>query len=113
MKEYDPREVLERKLLALFPDPVSRSKARHILDTYGVESREQEPDRVRLAILKLSGASLEHLQQTTRYAKGDFRDILTWAESPNFAKSFTAKGQAKKDKLRQMDDKQYEDWLIE
>ena len=48
-------DILQTKLLKLFPDPEKRSAAEGALRRYGTESYENEPVRVRLAVLKISG----------------------------------------------------------
>jgi hypothetical protein len=52
------------------------------LDTYGVEAYERERDRVQLAILKLSAGNEDRLRENVASAKGDYRDVLYWAEYP-------------------------------
>ena len=54
----DYEAILSRKLRSLFPEEEQRNEVKAILDTYGVERYEQEPFRVRLAILKLSDSNL-------------------------------------------------------
>jgi hypothetical protein len=53
-----------------------------ILDEYGTEPYEQERERVQLAILKLAEGEIDKLLHFTRAAKGDFRDVLYWADYP-------------------------------
>jgi hypothetical protein len=53
-----------------------------LLDTFGVESRERERERVQLAILELSQGSEERLREYVAAAKRDYRDVLYWAEYP-------------------------------
>ena len=52
-------DTLQAKLLKLFPDPEKRGAAEAELRRYGTESCENEPSRVRLAVLKISGGGLE------------------------------------------------------
>lgn len=111
MTTQEKIEILDSKLKRLFPDRSERQKVMEILLTYGTESYEREPDRVRLAILKLSGNSLDEIKKYTQYAKQDFRDILCWAEYPNQGKAWNLKDQAEKQRLADRDRKQYEDWL--
>ncbi len=95
---------LASKLTKLFPEKEDRIEAILLLDTYGQESYEQEPARIRLAILKLAGQSpnIAELKKYTEAAKGDFRDVLSWAEYPRQSKSWSAKG-AEKQQLIEAD----------
>ncbi len=42
-------------------------------------SDEQEVERIRFAVLKLSAGSVDKLQKVVRAAKTDWRDVLLWA----------------------------------
>lgn len=53
-----------------------------LLDTYGEEPWHREPDRVRRAILKLSGGDMAKLRHNVDRAKSDYRDVLYFAEYP-------------------------------
>ena len=55
-------------------------EARTILARYGTEAHEREPDRVRLAVIELSGGDLAELSRLVDLAKQDWRDVLMWAE---------------------------------
>ena len=50
-----------------------------------------EPERVRLAILALSGPDVEQVRRYVRDANGDYRDVLYWAEEPEDARTGTRK----------------------
>jgi aminopeptidase N len=76
--------VLYAKLGRMFPDEAERAQAREALWLYGTESWERERERVRLAILKLAGASLEQIRCYCALAKVDVRDVLAWAEYPSW-----------------------------
>lgn len=104
-------QILSRKLTSLFPDESQRLVVTEILNSYGVEKYEQEPYRVRLAILKLSGSDLDEIIKTTKYAKEDFRDILTWAEYPRQSKKYSITDGPKKERLKQADLEEYLTWL--
>ncbi len=108
--EMNHEKILTRKLTALFSDKEERDAVTHILSTYGEEKHEQEPYRVRLAILKLSKADIEEIRKTTKYAKQDFRDILTWAEYPRQSKKWSMPDGPKKQKLVDEDRKEYKEW---
>lgn len=64
----------------------SWSRVLESLDTYGVESREPERDRVQAAIVNLSRGSEEKLGAYVAAAKHDYRDVLLWSEYPEQAK---------------------------
>lgn len=46
-------------------------------------SNEQELERIRFAVLKLSAGSVDQLQEAVRAAKTDWRDVLLWAGFAN------------------------------
>lgn len=111
--------ALERKLLACWPAAPDQAEARRVLSTYGEARHEVEATRVRLAVLKLSGGSLEELHAMTRAAKTDYRDVLAWAEYPEQAKAAWSAGpslsQHERRQLTDMkarDRAQYEAWLV-
>lgn len=109
----DLKNILSRKLLKLFPDQSLRDEVIEILNTYGIETYEQEALRLRLAILKLSGnaPTLDEVKLKTKYAKEDFRDILTWAEYPRQSKNSVMSEGPKKQKLVDADREEYQSWL--
>lgn len=76
------KELLEGKLQRLFPKVEDRQIVEDFLNTYGEEVHEQEPYRVRLAVLKLADKNIELIKKYTEFAKQDYRDILAWAEYP-------------------------------
>jgi hypothetical protein len=51
-----------------------------LLDQYGVEAYEPERERVQIAILALSEGDEAKLTHFIDAAKGDYRDVLAWAE---------------------------------
>lgn len=65
----NPDDILQTKLLKLFPDPEKRSAAEAELRRYGTESYENEPARVRLAVLKISGGDLDRIRRNIATAK--------------------------------------------
>ncbi|WP_437324043.1 hypothetical protein [Sorangium sp. So ce381] len=81
---------VERKLAAAWHSEEDRASARAQLGRYGVESHERDTERVRLAIIKLGGDALGELHLLTDAAKGDYRGVLMWAESPEEAKALWA-----------------------
>ncbi|MFZ5569721.1 MAG: hypothetical protein ACOZF0_04925 [Thermodesulfobacteriota bacterium] len=113
MPEYNEKQILLKKVADLFPDPQQQEQAHAVLSEYGKEASDLEPDRVRLAILKLAGADLECLKETTVSAKRDYRDILAWAEYPNQTIARSLPDGPKKQKMIQTDLEQYTTWLFE
>ena len=107
------KKLLERKLLSIFPDEFSRRRVRKILLDYGRGAHEREPDRVRLAILKLAGTELRSVEKYTGYARDDYRTILAWAEYPRQARQWVMPDAEEKRKLIKADLTEYEDWLYD
>lgn len=107
----DYEAILSGKLLSLFPEQTLRDEVIAVLGLYGMETHEQEPVRVRLAILKLSGSSLIEIKNNTKLAKKDFRDILAWAEYPRQSQKWSMPDGPEKQKLIQADRAEYEQWL--
>jgi len=103
--------ILDRKLTALFPEKSIRSQVIELLNTYGTEKHEQEPTRVRLAVLKLSGNDFEEIKRSVTFAKQDFRDVLTWAEYPRQGKKWTMPNGPMKEKIIDADRTEYMEWL--
>ncbi|MBY0277963.1 hypothetical protein K2Z84_21735 [Candidatus Binatia bacterium] len=52
-----------------------------IVDEYGAEPNEPEPERVRLAIVRLAAGDREMLQKLLYAARYDYRDVLAWADA--------------------------------
>ena len=82
-RDDDHATWLQRKLLVLFPESGRRAEAQRLLERYGGAPHERQPERVRLAVLKLSGPDLEQLRANITSAKADYRDVLAWAEYPH------------------------------
>jgi hypothetical protein len=109
--ETTMKTLLECKLAAMFPDDFTRHRVRKILQGYGNETHEREPDRVRLAILKLAGTELRSVEKYTGYAREDYRDVLAWAEYPRQARHWVKPGADEKQKMIAADLAEYEEWL--
>ncbi len=112
MQNYDEKEILLRKLKIMFPDEKDRHAAIAILNEYGKEKHEQEPDRVRLAILKIADKTIDSIKQTTAVAKQDFRDTLMAAEYPRQSEKWAMPDGPQKQKLISKDRLAYEKWLF-
>ena len=102
--EADLARVLERE----FPGAAT-AKAGAVLAAYGSESWHREPTRVQLAILKLAQGDLTRLEEFTKVASTDYRDVLAWAEYPAY---FDAP-QQERDAAIERDWGQYVRWLAE
>ncbi len=107
-----------RRVDLLWPEVEDRRRVYDALATYGVASYEQEADRVRLAILKLSEGNLEQALAMVAAAKRDYRDVLMWAEYPEQSRATWAVGKNltkqqgnQLEQIRRRDRKQYRAWL--
>ncbi len=105
------RELVMKKVKDVFPKE-DVSKIMSILDQYGVESYEQERERVQIAILKLSEGEVKELEEGVKVARQDYRDVLAYAEYPLEMKeeAWTLDEQKAKE-IREKDRKQYLEWL--
>jgi hypothetical protein len=110
----NPDGILQTKLMKLFPDPEKRSAAEAELRRYGTEFCENEPARVRLAVLKISGADLDRIRSNIATAKQDYRDIPAYAEYPRQMGQDSWKlSPAQNRALVAADRRGYEEWLRE
>jgi hypothetical protein len=105
------KALLEGKLETMFPEDFTRRRVRKILLEYGHEAHEREPDRVRLAILKLAGAELRSVEKYTGYAQDDYRTILAWAEYPRQAREWVMPDADTRREMIDADLAEYENWL--
>lgn len=107
------KEALEKKIHQLSPgDPQQIVQQ---LSTYGTEQHEREPERVRLAILKLCAEDVHRLDDLVEAAKRDYRDVIAWAEYPEEIKAgYLAVSKLSPEEqaaLRKRDREQYVKWL--
>lgn len=105
--------IIARKIACMFSEPQMRTEAERMLALYGTESHEREIPRVRLAILKNTGAGgdLERLLQEVRLAKQDYRDALVAAEYPRRAHGLFDMEPKKRKRLGSEDQAEYKAWL--
>jgi hypothetical protein len=108
------RQLLE----ALWPDTEARRQVSEALATYGLETYEQERERVQIAILKISDGVVAKVISTLEVAKCDYRDVLMWAEYPREGRStwrlrpnLTQEEKDRIKEIRRTDRQEYEDWL--
>jgi len=91
-----------------------QTAASDLLARYGSLPHEKEPDRVRVAALKLCQGSLAKLEELINHARRDYRDILAWAEYPEEMRGATWRLPApEQTRIRADDRAQYLAWLRE
>lgn len=81
-EEKDIAITLSDRLITAVRCAFSEDKQSRVLDMllrYGIEPHEQEQERVRLALVKLSAGDTDKLAALIDNAKMDSRDILWWA----------------------------------
>ena len=85
-----------------------------IINEYGQEDWHRELHRVRLAALKLAAGNVERLRDQIAEANCDYRDVLAWAEYPNYMDQIPTSGSVPADKMKRVvetDWRQYQEWL--
>ena len=82
-----------------------------ILDEYGKEKFENEVSRVQVDILKLSSGSIDSLRKNVKAAKSDYRDVISWAEYPNYRWDTSKLSIEEQKEICSKDWKQYLDWV--
>ncbi len=105
----DVERVVRREFA---PDQVSSVLA--MLNEYGAEEWQREPDRVRLAVLKLAKRNLQQVRYWLEQAKGDYRDVLGPAEYPLYGKKWGRMDRLSEEEQKKIvhsDWLQYERWL--
>jgi hypothetical protein len=106
-------EDVERIVRRDFP-PGQHDLVRSMLDEYGTEKWHREEVRVRLAILKLAAGRFDEVQPHVDMAKQDYRDVLAYAEYPNYMRGVPPSekiSEAKREEKINQDWQQYQDWL--
>lgn len=105
--------VVETLVERLFATKKERRSALAILNRYGKQPHHREPERVRVALLKLAEGSVSRLQIQARIADMDYRDVLASAEYPQSSQSSLTPGNdpQKYQQLIRSDRLQYEAWL--
>jgi hypothetical protein len=85
-----------------------------ILGDYGAEDRQRSVNRVRLAVLKLASGDLQALRREIDVAKSDYRDVLAYAEYPEYMQKVSpsaAIAEAERERIIRTDWTQYQLWL--
>lgn len=103
--------LVMRKLKETFADVGARTAAVATLEAYVAKSKRNEPERILLAILKLSEGDLSRLSQAAESALIDYRDVLAWAEYPREMLLDGHEEPAVLDAARARDRDQYLRWL--
>ena len=110
--------AVEWRVEKMWPREEDRRRVREELLRYGRESYESGSERVRLAILKISGDDVEAVRVNVDTAKRDYRDVLVWAEYPGQWKAewsrrpdLSPADQERLAEIRRLDREQYEAWL--
>ena len=116
-------ETVSRKVRSLFPAEL-HADAIYLLEKecgrnlpFHEDADPQKLERVRLAVVKLSGGNLAELRKQVDVAKRDWRDVLAIAEEPEaFEIGLVALSKLNAEEraaLNARDQKQYDDWLLE
>lgn len=72
-------ETLDTLVRSLFPKS-EVERALELVHRYGDSPKDQDVDRVRVAILRLSHGDISRLNRLVGSAKEDHQDVLWWAE---------------------------------
>lgn len=113
MTKPDYERLIQAALERYFPAPDDRELAASLLAEYGGESWHHEAPRVRAAMLRLAGSSLDKLEQQARTACQDYRDVLAAAEYPRqMAEGVSARSDPKAHACCVQEDlAQYRNWV--
>ena len=104
------RADVERVLRRDFPED-SFAAALSLLDEYHAGSGPPSA-RVQLAVLKLAEGDLAALKRFIEDAKADHRDVIGWAEYPEYRRRVSGLDQSSEaDQIIETDWKQYQAWL--
>ncbi len=89
------------------------SALRAALAAYGTKTWHREPERVRLAALKVAGGNVARLREALVIAGQDFRDVLCAAEYPRYGKEInpSEKNETKRQLVIDDDWRQYREWF--
>ena len=102
-----------RKLTELFPEQVHREAVASMLATDELQTDEQNPQRLQLAILKLAGAtpSTATVRGLVNEACDKPRDILARAEYPRQHRLWFVIDPDANSEMARQDEQEYQDWL--
>ena len=85
-----------------------------ILNDYGTEGGQHSISRVRLAVLKIADGDLQALGREINVAKRDYRDVLAYAEYPEYMQKVSPSAEpaeVERERIIRADWKQYQFWL--
>ena len=85
-----------------------------ILNDYGTEGGQHSISRVRLAVLKIADGDLQALRREIDVAKRDYRDVLAYAEYPEYMQKVSPSAEpaeVERERIIRADWKQYQFWL--
>jgi hypothetical protein len=105
-------EDVKRIALRDFGEP-QLSQVMAVIEECGTQEWNRDCARVRLAILKLANGNLERLLDATKVAINDYRDVLSAAEYPGYAREIGFSEAAEKSTQAVIDDdwRQYRHWF--
>ena len=84
-----------------------------ILNNYGTEDGQHSISRVRLAVLKIADGDLQALRREIDVAKRDYRDVLAYAEYPEYMLKVSPSAEpaeVERERIIRADWKQYQFW---
>jgi hypothetical protein len=88
-----------------------RDEVLEILSGYGKERWQTGALRVQMACLKLAKGDVAAVKKYVERARGDFRDVLAWAEYPAYFKGFTVGAEEERQQAIEQDWRQLQAWL--
>ena len=109
VSETDISRIVHRD----FPAP-EVPEAVELLRRYGLAPWEQEIARATAAVLKLAAGDSQRLEHYAEVAGADYRDVLAWAEYPEYVErspKIGALGAAEEAAIVQRDWQQYDEWF--
>ena len=109
VNETDIIRIVKRDFLANQFDAVMS-----ILNEYGTEDWQRGVNRVRLAVLKLASGDIQVLRREIDVAKRDYRDVLAYAEYPEYMKKVSPSAdltEVERKMIIRADWAQYQSWL--
>ncbi len=111
VNDKDVKRIMRRDFpAAQFEDVMA------VLDEYGMENWQREAPRVKLAALKLAHGDLDALRREIEVAKRDYRDVVAYAEYPEYMQSVSPSNSLSPKQVQAIIDRdwlQYNRWLNE
>lgn len=88
-----------------------QEQVRGVLARYGKDAWQTGALRVQMACLKLAKGDPQAVEKYIEVARGDFRDVLAWAEYPSYFKGFMAGTPEAREEAIERDWRQLQAWL--